>query len=64
LKLLEESRRVVRVQNAAPDARRRRPRVFKHWHAAAPLGPIPLARCITGSQRLISVMLPSRLRIA
>jgi hypothetical protein len=36
LKLLDESRRVVRVQNAPPDARRRPPRVLRHWHAAAP----------------------------
>jgi hypothetical protein len=36
LTLLDESRRVVRVQNAPPDARRRPPRVLKHWHAAAP----------------------------
>jgi hypothetical protein len=36
LKLLDESRRVVRVQNAPPDARRRPPRVLTHWHAAAP----------------------------
>jgi hypothetical protein len=36
LKLLDESRRVVRVQNAPPDARRRPPRVLFHWHAAAP----------------------------
>jgi hypothetical protein len=36
LKLLDESRRVVRVQNAPPDARRRPPRVLQHWHAAAP----------------------------
>jgi hypothetical protein len=35
LKLLDESRRVVRVQNAPPDARRP-PRLLKHWHAAAP----------------------------
>jgi hypothetical protein len=36
LKLLDESRRVVRVQNAPPDARCRPPRVLVHWHAAAP----------------------------
>jgi hypothetical protein len=36
LKLLDESRRVVRVQNAPPDARRRPPRLLFHWHAAAP----------------------------
>jgi hypothetical protein len=36
LKLLDESRPVVRVQNAPPDARRRPPRVLQHWHAAAP----------------------------
>jgi hypothetical protein len=35
LKLLDESRRVVRVQNAPPDARRRPPRLLRHWHAAA-----------------------------
>jgi hypothetical protein len=31
LKLLDGSRRVVRVQNAPPDARRRPPRVLSHW---------------------------------
>jgi len=36
LKLLDDSRRLVRVQNAPPDARRRPPRVLQHWHAAAP----------------------------
>jgi hypothetical protein len=36
LKLLDESRRIVRVQNAPPDACRRPPRVLTHWHAAAP----------------------------
>jgi hypothetical protein len=35
-RLLEESRRVVRVQNAPPDARRRPPRLLTHWHAAGP----------------------------
>jgi hypothetical protein len=35
LQLLDESRRVVRVQNAPPGARRRPPRVLIHWHAAA-----------------------------
>jgi hypothetical protein len=36
LKLLDESRRAVRVQNAPPDARRRPPQLLTHWHAAAP----------------------------
>jgi hypothetical protein len=36
LQLLDESRRVVRVQNAPPDARRHLPWLLKHWHAAAP----------------------------
>jgi hypothetical protein len=33
LKLLDSSRRMVRVQNAPLDARRRPPRVLSHWYS-------------------------------